>query len=172
MYLKFSSEDQAVSGRWRALTHNYVRTMSQNGPELVAHFRGVVAAHLIDILITAGYQENHQTLVEKVFSTFSDKIDVIITASLRLNLAIGEEITSCDIELVGVQAGDVFDPSNMEDIGGNHGFQKTEDRVLCTTEVGLRREQKQTKGDQSWMEATLLLKPKVALESIAEHMSK
>jgi predicted nucleic acid-binding Zn-ribbon protein len=169
---QFSSEDQAVSGRWRILTHSYARTMGKEGPEVVESFGKTIATHLVDILIMAGYQGSHQAAVEKVFGTFSDKINVIITASLRLNLAIGEEISSCDLEPMGVQAGDLFDPSKMDDIGGDHGFRKTEDRVLCTTEVGLRRVQKQTKENRSSIETKLLLKPKVALESIVEHMSK
>jgi hypothetical protein len=158
-----------VSGRWRVLTRSSARAMWKEVPELVESLRKTIDTHLVDILIVAGYQGKHQAAVKKVFSTFSD---VIINVSLRLNRAIGEEVTSSDFEPVCIELGVLFDPLKMDDVGGDHTSQKTADRVLCTTEIGLQRVERQTKENRSWMETTLLLKPKVALESIVEHMSK
>jgi hypothetical protein len=164
----FSPEDQAVSGKWRALTRNCVQKMVQNVPGLESSFNNAVAKKLVDILITAGCQGSYETVLETVCEKFSDKIGVITNASLRINHAIGEEVTSSDLEPVCTPFGIIFQQAAMVDIGDNHASRKKVDRVLCVTEIGLQRVERQTDGNRSWMETTLLLKPKVALEAVED----
>lgn len=90
---------------------------------------------------------------------------MIVSTALHLNRIFGEEITSCDLGTVRVSTGSPFDPATAEDIGGEVGSRKAADVVLCTTEVGLIRTARDAKGAK--VEETLLLKPKVALQSVA-----
>lgn len=167
----FSSEDQAVSGKWRALTRNCVQKMVQNASGLEESFNNAVAKKLVDILITAGCQGSYETVLETVSDKFSDKIRIITNASLRINHAIGEEITSSDLEPICTPFGIVFEQAAMVDIGDNHASRKKVDRVLCVTEIGLQRVERQIDGNRSWMKTTLLLKPKVALEAVVDNFT-
>jgi hypothetical protein len=117
-----------------------------------------------DVLVMAGYRKYRQ----KVVQVISGKFKAINKVSFRLNQAPGEEITSSDLRPVWVSPNLSFDPAGMEDIGGEQDRRQQSDRVLCTTEMGLRRVGRQTKENRSWPETTFLLKPKVALESVTD----
>jgi hypothetical protein len=95
-----------------------------------------------------------------------DKILTVVGIAWRLNRMLGEEITCADIETTWVHSQENFDPVWMEDDyadwrGSMHGGAA---RVLCTTDLGLRRLVKSS-NENGW-EDTILLKPKVALEEL------
>jgi hypothetical protein len=170
------AEDQTVSGRWRALTRHHCRTLPYDDPGQTSSMGMDVVHDLINVLITAGYQGHRQEVVEMVSGKFGDKIRAINKASLHLNQVLGEEITSCNLSPAWVSPNVAFDPSEMEDIGGEHipDQRRQRDRVLCITEMGLQRVvgHAQTKENRGWLEMALLLKPKVALESVIDSMSR
>jgi predicted nucleic acid-binding Zn-ribbon protein len=166
------AEDQTVSGRWRALTHRHVRTLPHDDPSLMSSTEIAVVHDLVNILMIAGYQRHQQEGFEMVSRKFGDQIKAIHKASFRLNQVLREEITSSDLEPLWISPNTFFDPSGMEDIGGEQVGLRQSDRVLCITEMGLQRVVRQTKENRSQPETTLLLKPKVALESVTESMSK
>jgi hypothetical protein len=146
--------------------------LPHNDPSLILNLERVVVRGLVDILISGGYPGRCQEVHEMVLAKFCDRIKAISKVSLRLNQVFKEEIISSDLELQRPQPTTAFDPSGMEDIGGEPVLRQQADRVLCTTEMGLRRVVRQTKENQSWLDSTLLLKPKVALESVADSMSR
>ncbi|KIM86829.1 hypothetical protein PILCRDRAFT_4707 [Piloderma croceum F 1598] len=166
------AEDQTVSGRWRALTHRHARTLPHDDPTQTSSAEMAVVNDLVDILIIAGYRRHHQEGFEMVSRKFGDKIKAINKASFRLNQVLKEEIISSDLEPVWVSPNISFDPAGMEDFGGEQVRQQQSDRVLCITEMGLQRVVRQIKENRSRPETTLLLKPKVALESVTDSMSK
>lgn len=98
-----------------------------------------------------------------------EKIMAVVEIALRLNRMLGEEITTADIETTWVHSQESFDSMWMEDDygdwrGNGHGAV----RVLCTTDLGLRRLVK-AKNENGW-EDTVLLKPKVALEEVGDQV--
>ncbi|KZP28389.1 hypothetical protein FIBSPDRAFT_679257, partial [Athelia psychrophila] len=161
-----NSEDQAVAGRWRALSRSHLRLLSAGDKDALPHIRKFVCGGLADILIRAKCQLSPLGAVEALTSTFGDRIYAIIDAALNINRILGEEITSGDFEIVACQGGVAFDPTSMEDVAPDVPLHDERNIVLCTTEMGLRRESWEVKDGQRVQEITLLLKPKVALESV------
>ena len=161
------AEDQTVSGRWRALTRHHLQSPYEN-PGQIPSSEMAVVHDLVNVLITAGYRGHRQEVVEMVSGKFGDKIRAIKKASLRLSQVVREEVTSSDLEPKWVSPDTSFDPSAMEDIGGEQPEVRRQqsDRVLCITEMGLLRVVGRMK------ETKILLKPKVALESVTDSMSK
>ena len=96
-----------------------------------------------------------------ICTKFSNSIRTITNLALRLNQTIGEGIISSDLEVMCVRGDVAFIPENMEDISGDNA--STADRVLCTTDLGLQQGSRETNGNRK---KVLLLKPKVALESL------
>jgi len=154
------------------LTHHHVPTPSHNDQSLTSQLEIGIVHGLVDVLISGGYLGRWQEVYEMILAKFGDRIKAISKVSLRLNQVLKEEITSSDLELQRPQPTIVFDPSGMEDIGGEPVLRQQADRVLCTTEMGLRRVVRQTKENRSCFDSVLLLKPKVALESVVDSMSK
>lgn len=90
--------------------------------------------------------------------------------ALRLNQIIGEEVTSCELEVVSMPYGVAFDPKTMDDAyddGKWHGLASESPQVLCTTELGL---QKEVKGYDGEWEKAVLTKPKVSVDSLTIDM--
>jgi hypothetical protein len=141
--------------------------------QIVLSLAGIVGRGLVDILVAAGHRGTHQEIFGRISTVFRDKVMTIIKASLHLSKVLGEEIISSDLEVVVPRPGVDFDAATMDDIGREHGVgvQKV-DRVLCATELGLRRVVKRKKENQNCLDTTLLLKPKCALESVVENMSR
>ncbi|KZP20067.1 hypothetical protein FIBSPDRAFT_1045132 [Athelia psychrophila] len=166
-----NSEDQAVAGRWRALSRSHLRHLSAGGKDVLPHIRNFVCAGLADVLISAKCQLSPPGVVEALTGRFRDNIYAIIDAALNINRILGEEITSGDFEIVTCQAGATFDPGSMEDTASDDPSYGKKSIVLCTTEMGLIKEWREVKGGQRAKETTVLLKPKVALESVLAQIS-
>ncbi|KAI5980574.1 hypothetical protein EDD15DRAFT_2393142 [Pisolithus albus] len=98
----------------------------------------------------AGCNASQAELVTALSSKFSDKISFLVTLAVRVNKIVGEDVTSGDLEVLATSMEDVY----------NEASSGTGARVLCTTDLGLRKR----------VRLTTLLKPKVALESVVEIM--
>ncbi|KZP28393.1 hypothetical protein FIBSPDRAFT_729236 [Athelia psychrophila] len=166
-----NSEDQAVAGRWRALSRSHLRHLSTGAKDALSGIRKHVCGGLADILISAKCQSSPLGVVEALTSRFGERIYAIIDTALNIKRILGEEITSGDFEIVTCQAGVTFDPTSMEDAASDDASYDKTSIVLCTTEMGLRRESWEVKGGQRAQEITLLLKPKVALDSVLAQIS-
>lgn len=160
-----SSEEQTISGRWRALTRAYVR---QNDQEHLAIY---FIDGFVNILLTAGAHQSQRELHDFIASKFAERIGIIVKSAQGLRKAIGEDVTSCDFEVVFVPQDRLFDPSKMDDTFAS-GFEKgrgNPEPVLCTTDLGLARSAKVPGKVGEW-EQTILLRPKIALQSGIDEM--
>jgi hypothetical protein len=117
-------------------------------------------------------------------------MNVVGRYALQLNKALGEEITSGDVEAIYVPPDVEFDEVTMEETfksstdavsssppkakPAENGKRKGVDRqpVLCTTDLGLHRSVKASMNGQIQWQETILVKPKVVLESQLEEMWK
>ena len=155
-----------MSGRWRALTHNHIQPLFHSKMDLPSFLLPRISKNIAEVLIVAGYRRVAEEVTDEVAEKFGHRIRAIVGTVLRLNKIFGENITSCDFNLTLVSQGSQFNPATAEDIGEGSSPQKAADPVLCTTEVGLNRTVRDSKGGK--MEETVLLKPKVALQSVTE----
>ncbi|KDR69829.1 hypothetical protein GALMADRAFT_255647 [Galerina marginata CBS 339.88] len=126
------SEEQAVSGRWRALTRSRTRPTSENWmAEVIEHLRGV--------LIIASWDSPPSPENQ---SAFEQKLVPIFKAVEDLRVALGEKFTSADLEVGTVRSGSKFEPW-MEDAYGDGrqsgGKQASQDIVCGTTGLGLKQ---------------------------------
>ncbi|KZP25915.1 hypothetical protein FIBSPDRAFT_732978 [Athelia psychrophila] len=167
-----NAEDQAVAGRWRALSRSHLRHLSAGGNDALPRIRKFICGGLADILISAKCQISPLGAAEALTGRFGDRIYAIIDAALSIHRIFGEEITSGDFQIVTWQGGVVFDPKLMEDTASDDPSYGEKSIVLCTTEMGLIKESREVKGGQRATETvTTLLKPKVALESVLAQIS-
>ncbi|RDB20679.1 hypothetical protein Hypma_012266 [Hypsizygus marmoreus] len=164
------AEEQAVSGRWRALTRAHVQQLNSNHePDLAMYFIDA----FVNILLTAGVTDTRSELQEAIASRFADRVGVVVKSAQRLRKAIGEEVTSCDFEVIYIAHDSPFDPPRMDDsLAGAFEERRGEaEPVLCTTDLGLGRLVRAAGRVGEW-EQNVLLRPKIALESgIDELMS-
>lgn len=161
------AEDQAVSGRWRALTRTHVQSMLHGDADVSLNLVLHIADTLADVLLVAGLKATHEHIHEEVMTTFGEKLTIVVRAALALNWVIGKDITSADLEPITVLWQSVFDSAVMEDVNGG-GLKVGVEHVLCTTDLGLQRVVKSSKEGESEWQTSMLLKPKVALESMIE----
>jgi hypothetical protein len=125
-----------------------------------------ISDSLADVILSAGIHNKHDQMSETIIRMAGDRISAVVELALKLNKMLGEEVTAADIETTWAHAQDIYDPKWMEDDYGNW---KTYDarrdlKVLCTTDLGLRRLVK-ADNEAGWVD-TVLIKPKVILEEI------
>ena len=149
------TESPAVSRMWRALTCRYREQTKSRNPDAVS----IIAAHLADILIVSGVEENLEGIHAIILSSFSSNLENIALHIANLRGILFESIVSCELRLAFARPGDHFKDLHHEDIGSDSsGHQGLE--VLCTVDVGLARVEDELGG------TTTMLKPKVCTETI------
>lgn len=165
------TETQAVGGRWRALTRAHAQKVALQEGDLHATMVAHISDTLVIIVVAAGctksYEEAYRTFTQK----FGERISNIVKMASRLNKAMGEEVTSADLWPINATSGEKFDSATMEDFE-SHGEDLDEKAILCTTALGLQRSEKVVRGDAVEFKVTTLLKPKVALESLADALER
>jgi hypothetical protein len=146
------------------MTQAQTREMRNNGCVL-----DVVRERVLNLLIASGYRcpdEESKADARKRLESLS----VIVDMALRLNRAIGEEVTSMHILPLIILSGAKFDPAHMEDSYGRYpdGKRNPQDIkdgcVIGTTEVGLHRAFIR----DGIQDGEILLKPKVILWSTVQ----
>ncbi|KAH7912717.1 hypothetical protein BJ138DRAFT_1003906 [Hygrophoropsis aurantiaca] len=165
-----NSEAQAIAGRWRALTRAHIQPTQLDESQSTATLVTAIVDGLSSILIAAGCTAPRQDLCDALSKKFNDKIALMIGLAIRINRIIGEDVTSGNLEIVAIQSAAPFDKNNMEDAYEDGHTEPTNSRVLCPTDLGLRRLTRAAINGQSHWEEKLLLKPKVALESVVDNM--
>lgn len=158
----YTHEDQAVSGRWRALTRSYLRAVSDHNGIVKGQTRQLVV-QLVYIALLAGVKGPSKQLFEIISSRFGSTIRSLMNQALDIRKVIGEDIISGDFKLL--LPSDVPFDESMEDAYPTDAMSNAEIRqdavVVRTAEVGLMRV---VKSDSEDLNTTLLLKPKVILE--------
>ena len=118
---------------------------------------------------------------DEVYAAHGPHVDAIARTALALQRVVGEDVVACDYEVLVVRIDDEFDAGAMEDIYngeiGATGPPGILPRVLSTVDLGLRRTEKvaaeggdgggevEAEGEDG-IETTMLLKPKVVLDTI------
>ncbi|KAG6826283.1 hypothetical protein H0H92_000453 [Tricholoma furcatifolium] len=154
----WKNENQAAAGRWRSMTQLYAAKLDGQmaAQEIIANnVKAVLEA------VDASYQLQ--------WDEFLKKLSNINSLALRLRLAIGQSVTSMDIEPFEVTFGTPFEPSMMEDTYADERKEsnakqvmKLEEIVAGSTELGLLCRVKSVNDDAQKM---IMLKSKVVLRS-------
>ncbi|KAH9946440.1 hypothetical protein B0H21DRAFT_415663 [Amylocystis lapponica] len=168
-------ENQSVSRRWRALTRSHLSQVYLQEKNVTA-LKESLAQFIANVLFTCGLGESLRNIYDTFVDKYGEKISGIVTLTLELRRSMGEEMVSCDLETVVAEGGEIYDAEVMDDAYSTGGA-RTEPNsaaahILCTTEHGLRRVERYGDGINGELKSqvTMLLKPKVALESLAEEL--
>jgi hypothetical protein len=127
--------------------------------------------HLINLLVVAGWQPASEAR-DTFLAAFGNRLLVIGKLAIQLNKAVGEDITSGDLEAIFVPPDTVFDPATMDgayaDERHRRGKTSVEERVVVTTDMGLHRMARRYREGKYECETIIVLKPKVVLYSALE----
>ncbi|CDO71987.1 hypothetical protein BN946_scf184943.g21 [Trametes cinnabarina] len=159
-------EPHIVAGQWRSYAQKYSKQRLYNGRDLATGFAHQLAERIADLLTVAGAV----ITTEAIYTTYATHLETIVRTSLELQRIIGEDVISCDYEVLMVHFDEVFDAEQMDDIYGGEvamtGPPGMVPRVLSTADLGLRRVEKLAGSTEGDMVVTMLLKPKVVLDTI------
>ena len=127
--------------------------------------------HLINLLVVAGWQPASEAR-DTFLAAFGNRLLVIGKLAIQLNKAVGEDITSGDLEAISVPPDAAFDPAIMDDAYADErarrGKASVEKRVVATTDMGLHRMARRYREGKYECETMIVLKPKVVLYSALE----
>lgn len=163
VFLTNRVEEQAVSGRWRQLTRTHFQRMVA-----APNFANDMAEVLANIFIAAGFKESLTALQLQIVTCFGERIHMVMQCAQQLNKTTGEGVTSCDLETLYIEPETPFDGHAMDDSLNTSDPVASDEKVLCTTDLGLERVEKISGTSGEWHEVTLL-KPKVILLSKLVH---
>ncbi|TFK79392.1 hypothetical protein K466DRAFT_559944 [Polyporus arcularius HHB13444] len=175
-------EPQSVSGRWRAMSRTHLKVLLGDEQELQLWGEAGLAGKLTDILLICGVPGTRRRLLAEVRSTFSESLHEIVRLALHFQRVTGESIVSRDLSAVVAKPGDLFDPERMVDEWADpksiyHVVQSPP--VLCTTQLGLLRQETQhcttsggAGGTSLVVSSTLLLKPHVILVTMLDDLKQ
>ena len=151
-------EGQAISARWRSLTHSH---LSRQPPH-----PALLAEKLANALYETGSFSSTKQTLEFVKATALEGIESIIRVTRRLERVFMVEVTSSNMSLLSETPGTVFDGARMiNDLGSGSAPMISaggQDRIAGTTEVGV--EKSMCGGPGEGRRAETLLKTKVVLE--------
>lgn len=156
------------------MTRARLRQMVHSSTDLPLVLVQYYSGGLADVLNAVGWKGSRTEAYEIFTTNFAERLTVVIDLALRLNKAIGEDITSGDLIATAIPPDVDFDPSTMEDINAEGSRSKPKDGktraegVLCTIGLGLGLVKK-SGGENIWEERTLM-KPSVVLESSLSEM--
>ena len=132
------------------------------------NFANDMAEVLANVFIAAGFKESLAALQLQIVTCFGERIHLVMQCAQQLNKTIGEGVTSCDLEPLYVESEIPFNTHTMDDSLNTSADPSTpssgDEKVLCTTDMGLGRAEKISGTSGEWHEVTLL-KPKVILPS-------
>ncbi|PCH36684.1 hypothetical protein WOLCODRAFT_20686 [Wolfiporia cocos MD-104 SS10] len=170
------NERQGVSGRWRALTRLHTKAFLHPGDVMKTYLLERLTQYIVDIFAVSGFQVQGSPEASCAFLSnyHADRLKTLTESCLRLRQIIGEEVISGDFETLIVAPGEKFDGDHATD---GYADPKADNsptpchRAPCTTAMGLQRVI-QTGGTDSEraLRPTILLKPVVALETLASEL--
>ena len=149
-------EGQAISARWRSLTHSHL-------PQSPPHSTSIIW-WVADVLRITGSFSSSQRSFDFVKTVALRGIETIDRLAVRLESAFMVEVTSSDMSLLFETPYTVFNKARMIDEFGSDGVSTPgrRDKVAGTAEVGVAKSVCGRRGEGRRME--VLLKPKVVLE--------
>jgi len=140
LYLRMcSSEPQATSSRWRSLTHRYITTLFPTLEEqALDDLVDDAVRWSMDILTLSGTPIPKDNLRNR----FESQLRRVAQSALRIAAVTKEQVLSTNFEVISVEVGRDFERKRMVNLFDEYYTGGAKDnngeRVLCTTEVGLR----------------------------------
>ena len=141
---------------------------------------GGIVRNLSRILLISGAtvcgNSQFEAVRDTVHATFGEKVGSIVKSALDIRKVVGEEMTTTEFEVFCPRYGQRFVADTMEDVDApsardeTNVSSETNEVILCTTDLGLRRYGKKAAaggGEEEW-EERVLLKAKVALPALME----
>ncbi|OSX61833.1 hypothetical protein POSPLADRAFT_1074679 [Postia placenta MAD-698-R-SB12] len=167
----YHAETQTVAGRWRALTRRYLRQgIATDGIALSSSYTSRLATDCAVILEIAGMPRDLRDGIE---AKCSSRLSKIVDLALGLQTAIGEDVITCELDILTAKDGAQYDPRSMEDEYRRPGDAPEASRVLCVIGMGLSRREKVVGrgGIAKWYDSILLLlKSKITSDIILDQL--
>ncbi|KAJ8585545.1 hypothetical protein M405DRAFT_405821 [Rhizopogon salebrosus TDB-379] len=161
-----SETPQTVSLAWSALANILSKHLQIDDALLCSAAASKIISGLADILLVAGCNATRSQLCDALKQKFSQKISLLAKSGLRINRLISN---SCDqgLDVVVIKPATAFDATCMDDAydDGDHDKDIANNRVLCPTDIGLWQRPKGV-----YAGVRILLKPKIALESVVDNL--
>jgi hypothetical protein len=162
LYLRMgASEPQATSSRWRALAHRYITTLFPTlEKQALNDLVDDAVRWSMDVLTLSGTPIPKENLRNR----FESQLQRIAHSALRIAAVTKEQVLSTNFEVVSVEVGRDFERNHMVNLFDEYYTGGAKDgcgeRVLCTTEVGLRCYSRDRVDERT------LVQPTVILESV------
>jgi N-acyl-L-homoserine lactone synthetase len=149
-------EGQAISARWRSLTHTYLSAPPPDSTPIME-----LLARVLD---ETGLSSSREKSSEFVRTVALERIESMIRTAKRLESAFMVDITSSNMGLLFENPGTLFDEARMtNEFGSDSAFKPGRgDKIAGMTEVGV--EKSVCGGPGEARRAEILLKPRVVLE--------
>ncbi|OCH94419.1 hypothetical protein OBBRIDRAFT_810547 [Obba rivulosa] len=170
-----STEPQATSAKWRSLTHRSVRMLYPGLEEYaVTELANTMMRWSNTVFTLSGS-------TSPADPPLSGRLRRIADAVFNLARITREEILSTAFEIMLIDSGDSFEKATMTNKMKEFDVEsagRTGDKVLCTTELGLRCVTRKNRsiglGDrgEGEYEVRILLPPKVILDSAVEAVDR
>lgn len=161
-----SNTTQTVTTAWSALSHILSKHLQFDDVQLCSAATSKIIAGLAEILLVAGCDGTRSQLCDTLKQKFSEKISLLAKSGMRINRLI---INSIDrgLDVVVIKPATVFDSTSMDDgyDDGERDKNAANNRILCPTDIGLWQ---RSKGSNAGVR--ILLKPKIALESVVDNL--
>jgi len=154
-----TSEAQAISARWRSLTHNHLSKPSS------PYDSTSITNYVANTLMITGSFQSIQHSVDFVKAKASNRIETICQVASRLESVFIVDVTSTDMYLRCEEPGTAFDNTTMSKEFESDGPSSPQrrDEVAGTTAVGVVKRVWGWRGEGMRME--VLLKATVVLEA-------
>lgn len=155
--------------RWRALCRSNLDELSE-ATERQPQVHAVKLSRLLaGVLIACGINTAFDPLCSSVMSGFGATLEEIAQLALELRKITGELILSRELTTVAIDSDATFDPDHMDDewAGPNQPPSRVTENVVCTTQLGLLKEEKRS----GVLHSVVLEKPKVVLRSALEQLT-
>ena len=127
--IQYFLEDQAVSGRWRALTRAHTRPTTET-------WKKELYQKLQSILVIASWAARSSENED----SYGNRLPSIFKAINELRTAIGEKFTSADLDIYVFECDRTYDPKIMEDAYGDGrqpSGKRAPEAIVGTTGIGL-----------------------------------
>ncbi|KAF8345172.1 hypothetical protein F5887DRAFT_885293 [Amanita rubescens] len=147
-----ATEDLTNANKWRSVTHAQFRQNESTKTSMAQY----MSEHIMSLLSFIGLPPNS---TEWVTELLEERCPMIVGPALHINNSIFEDATGESLEVVLVQAGEIFDIRTMENSYSDSDDDLYAGSVAATTDLGLKRLSTVRKGDTS------IIKPKVILAS-------
>lgn len=168
------TEIQAVAARWRSIGSKYSKTPGVFD-ELLKEMTTCTIQYLSRVLLIAGVHSDLVKLQKYCEHCVGDSMRVMWTVALQYAEKLKERIFSTDYSVISFFARSEYDPNVMKMQGSilDKNKKAPEGKVLCTTELGLRRDTNLAKPGESakgQVKADIIVKSVVIFDRELEAM--